>query len=73
MIRLTVEVKTNAKRCRIAEVNGIFYISVTETPIEGKANSRVIELLSEHLHKPKSLFKIIRGSNTKHKIIEIAE
>lgn len=46
-------------------------IAVKETPQRGRANQAVIKLLSEYLKIPADRIKIVRGFNTRQKIIII--
>ena len=40
-------------------------------PVEGKANSRLITILSDYFNVPKSSITIVKGSLSKRKVIEI--
>ncbi|MBQ3321067.1 DUF167 domain-containing protein [Candidatus Saccharibacteria bacterium] len=40
-------------------------------PHDGEANASLIKLLSKYLDVPKTSIKIIRGANSRNKIIEI--
>jgi uncharacterized protein YggU (UPF0235/DUF167 family) len=44
---------------------------VNAPPVDDKANHRVIELLAEHLGKPKSAIVLERGHKSKKKIFTI--
>jgi uncharacterized protein YggU (UPF0235/DUF167 family) len=44
---------------------------VNVPPVEGKANEKVVELLSDFFKKPKRCVSIITGFRGKIKIIEI--
>ncbi len=46
-------------------------VYVSEPPFEGRANERVIELLSEYLKKPRRSISIVAGLKGKVKIIQI--
>ena len=50
---------------------GIFEVKVSVPPEKGKANERVIELISKHLKFPKSKIEIISGLSSKQKILKI--
>ena len=67
-----VKVKPNAKKEEIKELDKDFYeIRVTVVPEKGKANKKVIEILSKHLKVPKSRIKLIRGETSREKLFEI--
>ena len=50
-----------------------FDIKIKEKPIEGKANEAVINKLASHFNISPKKFRIIKGSKTRNKIIEIHE
>ena len=73
-MKIKVKVKPNSKKEEIKQIDKDYYeVRVTVVPEKGKANKKVIELLSKHLKKPKSKFKIIRGETSREKIIEIED
>ena len=51
--------------------NDIFKIKITNAPEKGKANDRVIKLLSKHFKVPKSNIEIIKGLTKPNKIVKI--
>lgn len=68
-----VLVKTNARKESVeVREDGSLFVCVNVPPVEGKANQKVVELLSRYFAKPKSAITIIRGLRSKHKIIEVA-
>ncbi len=48
-----------------------FEIKVKEKPISGKANKRVIEILSLYFKTPQSKMRLIKGFKERNKIFEI--
>lgn len=69
---IKVKVKPNAKKEEIKEIDKNYYeIRVTVVPEKGKANKKVIEVLSKHLKVPKSRIKLIRGETSREKLFEI--
>ena len=71
-MKISVRVKTNARKNEIQKIDENNYlVSVSVPPIEGKANERVIELLSRYFKKPKRSIVILKGETSKSKIIEI--
>lgn len=54
---------------KISETN--FIVSVKEPPVKGKANRAIINLLAEYFNVPPLRVKIIAGSTSRQKIIEI--
>lgn len=49
----------------------VMRVKVNAPPVEGKANDALIELLANYLGVKKSSIKLLRGFNSRHKIIEI--
>lgn len=71
-MKIQVNVKTNSKKQSIEVLeDGAFLIRINVPPVEGKANKRVIELLSEYFNKPKSCIILVSGSKSKLKVFEI--
>lgn len=71
-MNITVTAKTNAKINEVLKINKNHYkVSVTTTPIDGKANLAIIKLLSKHLNIPKSQIALIRGKKSKLKVFKI--
>ncbi len=73
-MKIKVKVKPNAKKNEVKKVEERFYeIRVTVVPEKGKANKKVIELLSKELKVPKSKIKLVKGETSREKIFEIEE
>ncbi len=73
-MKIKVKVKPNAKKNEVKRIEEDFYeVRVTVVPEKGKANKKVIELLSKELKVPKSRIKLIRGETSKEKIFEIED
>ncbi len=73
-MKIKVKVKPNAKKNEVKKIEEGFYeVRVTVVPEKGKANKKVIELLSKELKVPKSRIKLIRGETSKEKIFEIED
>jgi len=49
----------------------VFVVRVGEAPIEGKANSAVIKALAENLNIASWRIKILSGSTSSNKVVEI--
>ncbi len=72
MLLLRVRVVPNARKASVAEAgNGAYRVRVDAPAAEGKANSRLIEILAEHFHVRKSEVSIIRGSHSREKEVRI--
>lgn len=55
----------------IPQSDGELLASVSAPANEGKANSRLIELLAEYFHTAKSNIRILRGHRSRRKLIEV--
>lgn len=49
----------------------MYKVYVTVAPEQGKANKKMIELLSEYFRVPKSQIRIVKGEISRNKIVEI--
>ena len=71
-MRIRVKVKPNSRSNEVIEMSkDSFEVKVSVPPEKGKANRRVIELLSKHFKVPKSGITIISGELYKEKVFEI--
>ncbi|PIV39230.1 MAG: hypothetical protein COS29_03725 [Candidatus Omnitrophica bacterium CG02_land_8_20_14_3_00__42_8] len=71
-MRVEVKVIARAKKEEIEKVSENNYrIKVSLPPEKGKANKRVIELLSEEFDIKKKDIRIVSGETNSRKIIEI--
>jgi uncharacterized protein (TIGR00251 family) len=70
--RIKVKVKPNSRSNEIKELDKDYYeVKVSVPPEKGKANKKVIELLSKYFKIPKSRITIISGELFKEKVIGI--
>ncbi len=51
--------------------DGTLKVKLTATPVDGKANEALIELLSNHFKCKKSALQIVSGQTTTRKIITL--
>lgn len=73
-MKITVKVKPNARENSIKLIEtGIYEVKVSVPPEKGKANERVIELLSKELKTAKSRINLVKGETSKEKIFIIEE
>ncbi len=71
-MKIRVKVKPNAKKDEIKKIENNYYeVRVTVVPEKGKANKRVVEMLSKHFKVPKSKIKLLRGETSREKVFEI--
>ncbi len=70
-MKITVKVKPNFRENSIKKLcNGSFEVKVSVPPEKGKANLRVIELLSKELKIAKSRISLLKGETSKEKLFE---
>ena len=73
-MKITVKVKPNARENSIKQLEtGIFEVKVSVPPEKGKANQKVIELLSKELKIAKSRISLIKGETSKEKLFIIED
>jgi uncharacterized protein len=71
-MRIELRVIAKAKREEVQKISENTYrIKVTAPPEKGKANKRVVELLSEELGIKKQDIRIVSGATNSRKIVEI--
>ncbi len=69
---IRVRAKPRSKKEYVKEIEEGFYeVAVSETPEEGKANDRIIELMAIHFGVPKSKLRIIKGERSRLKLLSI--
>lgn len=66
-----VKVKPNARKECITINGNVLDVKVSVSPVEGKANERLLRLLSDYFHVPKSAIRILRGETSRNKVLEI--
>ena len=71
-MKISVRVKPNARKNEVTCLEKTTYlVSVTVSPVEGKANEKIIEVLAEYFGRPKRSIRILRGQASRNKVIEI--
>jgi uncharacterized protein len=71
-MKIIVSIKTNSKVEGVEKISEQEYIvRVNALPVEGKANKRIIELLSEYFDLPKSKVSLVSGQKSKKKVFEL--
>lgn len=71
-MKINVSVKPNSKKELVSQnEDGSLLVRVNAPPQDGKANQRVIELLSRHFDVPKSSIELLHGASGKKKIFKI--
>jgi uncharacterized protein len=71
-VLITVHVTPNSKESRVTKVGeASFEVKVDEKAVGGRANKRLIEILSEHFRVPRSSVSIVRGARSRDKVVEL--
>ena len=68
---IRVHVTPNAKEARVVKVGDTFEVRVDERAINGRANKRLLEILSKHFVIPKSRIFIAKGMRSRDKIVQV--
>lgn len=72
-MKISVFVKIKSKVESIEQaLDGSYVVRVNARPVEGEANTRIIELLAEYFKVPKKSITILSGHSSKKKIIQIS-
>ncbi len=74
-MKVTVRVKPGSKKGNVVQpsLDGELLVHVREPAIDGKANRKIIELLSDFYGVPKTRIGIVRGLTNKVKVIKIED
>jgi len=69
---ITVEVKTNSKEVKVEKITDqVFKVRLSATPIAGRANKQLIEVLANYFKVAKSQIEIKSGKTSKTKVLII--
>ncbi len=71
-VLIRVRVTPNAKRARVTKVaETSFEVKVDARAEDGRANRRLLEILSEHFDVPKSKVSIVSGVRSRDKLLDV--
>lgn len=70
-INLSVVAKPNSKKEGLSVQNGLIAAKLATPPVYGKANQRLVELLSKALKIPKTKIIVSKGQTSKNKVLTI--
>jgi len=69
---ITVQCKPNSKEQVIEKISETdFLVRLKSSPVDGKANQELIQILAKYFGVTKSEVSIKKGQTSKHKLIEI--
>jgi len=71
-MRITVQVVPRSSKNSLAWEQGVLKARLTAPPVDGAANEALIELLAERLSLPKRDIRIVHGTTSRRKLVEIA-
>jgi uncharacterized protein (TIGR00251 family) len=57
----------------LSQPDGSYQIRITTPPVDGKANEKIIELLSDYFDVAKSKVVIVRGESSRNKTFSITQ
>ena len=71
-MKISIIAHTNSKKPRIEEdLLKVLHVYVKEPPLEGKANTAIIQALAEHFGTKKGNVRLIHGEKSKNKVFEV--
>ena len=69
---IEIRVTSGAKQARVTKTGEFsFEVRVDEKAIDGRANKRLLIILSEHFGVPKSEITIVRGLKSRDKTVDV--
>ncbi len=73
-VKINVKVKTRSSQNRLSKSpDGTYIAYLSASPVKGRANRALIELLSEEFDIAKGLVRIVKGMTSKNKIVSLGE
>jgi hypothetical protein len=69
---IELKIIPNARKNDIKKEGDKYKVYVTAPAVDGKANKKLIEFLSEHFKVKKSSISIKRGELSRHKLMEFS-
>jgi uncharacterized protein len=71
-VLIRIHVTPDAKEAQLVKVGeNSFEVKVDERAIAGRANKRLVEILSDHFALPKSRILIVKGVKSRDKIVQV--
>ncbi|AFN83280.1 hypothetical protein EROM_070290 [Encephalitozoon romaleae SJ-2008] len=72
-LRLSVRARPSARSTGIREISGTeIVVNVNAPPVENKANKELVRFISKMLRVPKSSIKIVIGTTSMQKTVEVS-
>lgn len=71
-MKIYVTAKPRAKKEEVKKIDEChFVVSVKEPPVQGRANTAIIEALAKYFAKPKNKIIMVSGYTSREKIFEV--
>ena len=71
-MRIFVKAKPRAKTAQVTKLDETHYaVSVTEPPVDNKANEAIRAALARHFSVPRNRMRLVSGQSRRQKIFEI--
>lgn len=71
-MKIVIDVKTNAKENAIQAISASHYtVRLKASPVQGKANRALINLLAEYFDVARNRITIVSGHSSRKKFVEI--
>ncbi|MDO9465582.1 MAG: DUF167 domain-containing protein [bacterium] len=68
---INIRVIPNAKKNNVSEQQGKLKVHISAPAVDGKANKALIKVLAEYFKIKKNNIRIIRGTKSREKVVEI--
>jgi len=73
-MKIRVRAKPNSRTESVKKIDNNYYeVKVNVPPEKGKANLKIIEMLSKHFNIPKSKISITKGKTSKEKVFNFIQ
>jgi uncharacterized protein YggU (UPF0235/DUF167 family) len=71
-VRITVRAKPRAKKSRVTHTGGLSAdVAIAAMPVDGAANEELVAVMAKALSLPKRALRLVLGSTSKTKVIEV--
>jgi uncharacterized protein (TIGR00251 family) len=71
-VKIAVHVSPGAKRSAVTALkDGVWQVRIAASPVEGKANHKLVNYLSKELDVSRSSISILRGASGRNKLLAV--
>jgi uncharacterized protein (TIGR00251 family) len=72
LFQIRVHLKPGAKKTFVSEIEEEYVgISISAPPVEGQANTALVNFMADILKCPKRNIELVRGSKSREKVLEV--